>query len=153
MDVPERDRLAAALIAIRPDWASNGIDRLKTMRGWLSSNLMDWAMADATVSLMLVALDPASNGPARVLTDGPWRTILRHTTGASVTDKMPGYAPLEPECGYPDCGVRKDRHLPHVIPAEIPPHEFTPAATRTLASSEHIQHVRPEFHRVEEQTA
>ena len=28
MTVIERDRLAAAIIALRPDWASNGIDRL-----------------------------------------------------------------------------------------------------------------------------
>ena len=139
MDINERDRLAAAIIALRPDWACNGFDRLRTMRDWLSKNLMDWSFRDATVALTLVAIDPASNGPARLMTDGPWRTILRHVSSDSVTAKMPGYAQLEPECGYPGCGVRRDLHLAHVIPAEIPAHMWEQPRPVTRASTEQIR--------------
>lgn len=146
MDITQRDRCAAATIALRPDWACNGFDRIRTMRDWISANLMDWTYTDAVLALSLVAIDPTSNGPARVLTDGPWKTILRHTTARdSVTAKMPGYAQLEPECGYPGCGVRRDRHLAHVVPAEIPPHVWESPRPVVAASAESIQRARPLF--------
>lgn len=149
MDILERDRIAAACIALRPDWASNGMDRLKTMRNWLSEHVMDWSYRDALVGLVLVAADTSSNGPARLLTDGPWRTTLRHLTGGSMTSQIPGYAALDPECGYPGCGVRKNKHLAHMIPGEIPQHGFEQPRPITPATPAAIAAARPEFHRQE----
>lgn len=106
MNVTERDRLAAAIIAWRPDWASNGIDRHKAMRTWLTDNLMDWAIQDAALALTLVALDPTSQGPARMLTDGPWKRITRFLAGT--TDQPLTAAELGGDCCI--CGVRKAVH-------------------------------------------
>lgn len=118
MDVTERDRLAAALIALRPDWASNGIDRLRTMRQWLTDNAMEWTYRDAALQLVAVALDPTSNGPARVLTDGPWRQLTR-IDHADV--RPPAYVKRGRIC---ECGVREDVHDRSA--AVLEPHPFTP---------------------------
>ena len=135
MDIGERDRLAAAIIALRPDWACNGFDRLRTMRDWLSKNLMEWPFRDATVALVLVAIDPASNGPARIMTDGPWRTILRHLAG-SVESNDPAHmtdAQLGGDCGI--CGVREAMHRgARIISDDIGPHEWIAAPSTTPAS-------------------
>ena len=139
MDINERDRLAGAIAAIRPDWAGSGIDRHKSIRTWLTEHAMEWTYRDAIVRMMLCAIEPTTVTPARALTDGPWLDILRHTTSSSATDKMPGYAALEPEGGYPGCGVRRDRHLAHVIPAEIPAHEWEQPRAIVRASSEQIR--------------
>ena len=149
MNLTERDRLAGALIALRPDWANTGTDRIKRVRSWIDEHAMDWAYLDAVVSMTVCALDERTDTPGRVLTDGPWRTILRHTTGAAVTDKLPGYAPLDPECGYPGCGVRQGKHLAHVIPSEIRPHEFEQPRPITPASHEQIAARKPQFTRQE----
>jgi hypothetical protein len=154
MDILERDRIAAACIALRPDWASNGMDRLKTMRNWLSEHVMDWSYRDALVGLVLVAADTSSNGPARLLTDGPWRTVLRHLTGGTATSQIPGYTPLDPECGYPGCGVRKGKHLAHVIPADIRPHEWEQPRPRVPASAAAMEAAhKSAFNRTEESNA
>lgn len=145
MDVTERDRLTAAMIALRPDWACNGFDRHKSIRTWLTEHAMEWTYRDAIVRMLLCAIEPTTVTPARALTDGPWLDILRHVSSESVTAKMPGYAQLEPECGYPGCGVRRDRHLAHVVPAEIPPHVWESPRPVVAASAESIQRARPLF--------
>ena len=150
MNVQERDRLASALIALRPDWANGGVDRIKRVRTWIDENAMGWAYLDAVVSMSVCALDEKTETPGRVLTDGPWKTILRHTASSSETAKIPGYAPLDPECGYPGCGVRQGKHLAHVIPAEIPPHEWEPPRPIRVASPADIARIKPEFHKHEE---
>ena len=150
MDVSERDRLAAATIALRPDWACNGFDRLRTMRDWLSKNLMDWSFRDATVALVLVAIDPASNGPARLMTDGPWRTILRHLAG-SVESNDPSHmtdAQLGGDCGI--CGVREAMHRgARIVSDDIGVHEWIAAPPPAIADPDAIARVRPAFHRQE----
>lgn len=138
MDINERDRLAGAIAAIRPDWAGSGVDRHKSIRTWLTEHAMEWTYRDAIVRMLLCAIEPTTVTPARALTDGPWLDILRHMSSDSVTAKMPGYAQLEPECGYPGCGVRRDKHLAHVIPAEIPGHEWEQSREVTRSSSEFI---------------
>lgn len=151
MDINERDRLAGAIAALRPDWAGSGVDRHKSIRTWLTEHAMEWTYRDAIVRMLLCAIEPTTVTPARALTDGPWLDILRHVSSDSVTAKMPGYAQLEPECGYPGCGVRRDKHLAHVIPAEIPPHEWEHPRPTPAATPEHIARIKPTFHRAQEQ--
>ena len=152
MNITERDRLASALIALRPDWGNGAVDKVKRVRTWLSENAMEWSYRDAVVRMTVCAIEPSTVTPARALTDGPWSTIARTLAGAG-TSKLPGYTALDPECGYPDCGVRRDRHLAHMIPSEIRPHGFEQPRPITPASAETIAAARPEFHRHEEQTA
>jgi hypothetical protein len=138
MDVLERDRIAAALVALRPDWASNGVDRLKSLRVWLTANLMDWSYRDALVGLVLVASDTASVGPARLLTDGPWRTALRHLTGTTLTEQP--LRDVGPECAT--CGIQRAYHAGVRTTIEAGPHEFVPAAPRPVASPQAIANAR-----------
>jgi len=145
MDILERDRIAAACIALRPDWASNGMDRLKTMRNWLSEHVMDWSYRDALVGLVLVAADTSSNGPARLLTDGPWRTALRHLTGGSATSQPLTTAERGGDCGYPGCGISQAMHRGARIPADVRPHEWEPAHEQTPATAAAIAAARPKF--------
>ena len=143
MDILERDRIAAACIALRPDWASNGMDRLKTMRNWLSEHVMDWSYRDALVGLVLVAADTSSNGPARLLTDGPWRTVLRHLTG-STSNEQP-LRDLGPECGI--CGVRKPHHRgAATMSADIGEHDWVLAPPSAPSDPAFIRAARPKFH-------
>ena len=149
MNITERDRLASALIALRPDWGNGAVDKVKRVRTWLSENAMGWSYRDAVVRMTVCAIEPSTVTPARALQDGPWSTIARTLAGAG-TSKIPGYAALDPECGYPGCGARKGKHLPQVM-GDIRPHEFEQPRPITPASAEQIARVRPEFHRHEEQ--
>jgi len=149
MNITERDRLAGAIVALRPDMGLAGVDRLKSIRTWLSNNAMEWSFRDAVVRMCVCVIDTSTVTPARALTDGPWSTIARTLAGAG-TSKIPGYAALDPECGYPGCGARKGKHLPQVM-GDIRPHEFEQPRPITPASAEAIARVRPEFHRHEEQ--
>lgn len=153
MDINERDRLAGAIAAIRPDWAGSGVDRHKSIRTWLTEHAMEWTYRDAIVRMTLCAIEPTTVTPARALTDGPWLDILRHMSSESVTAKLPGYAQIEPECGYPGCGVRRDKHLAHVIPHEIPPHEWEQPRPVTRASTEQIRAAREAAFTTKEQEA
>ena len=149
MNITERDRLAGAIVALRPDMGLAGVDRLKSIRTWLSNNAMEWSFRDAVVRMCVCVIDTSTVTPARALTDGPWSTIARTLAGAG-TSKLPGYSPPDPECGYPGCGVRRDKHLAHVIPSEIRPHEWEQPRPITPATSAAIAARRPEFHRHEE---
>ena len=138
MDINERDRLAGAIAAVRPDWAGSGVDRHKSIRTWLTEHAMEWTYRDAIVRMLLCAIEPTTVTPARALTDGPWLDILRHMSSDSVTAKMPGYAQLEPECGYPGCGTRLP-HRAHMVPYEVPPHEWEPSREVPRSSPEFIR--------------
>ena len=149
MNITERDRLAGAIVALRPDMGLAGVDRLKSIRTWLSNNAMEWSFRDAVVRMCVCVIDTSTVTPARALTDGPWSTIARTLAGAG-TSKLPGYAALDPECGYPGCGVRRP-HLAHMIPSEIRPHEWEQPRPIIPATRAAIAAARPTFHRHEEQ--
>lgn len=151
MNITERDRLASALIALRPDWGNGAVDKVKRVRTWLSENAMEWSYRDAVVRMTVCAIEPSTVTPARALTDGPWSTIARTLTGAG-TSHLPGYAPLDPECGYPGCGVRQGKHLAHVIPADIRPHEWEQPRPLTPASAEAIAARRPSSFKPRQET-
>jgi len=138
MNITERDRLASALIALRPDWGNTGTDKIKRVRTWLTENAMDWAYLDAVVSMTVCAVDEKTDTPGRVLLDGPWRTILRHLTGATGNEQPP--RDVGPECAT--CGVEREYHAGVRATLEHGPHEFVPAAPRRLASPQAIANAR-----------
>lgn len=118
MDTNERDRLAAALAALRPDWESGGFDRLRSLRKFITDNLMTMAYRDAALQLVAIAVDPKTETPGRVLHDGPWRQLTRTIDRTTLP---PAYVPRGRECV---CGVREDVHDRSA--AVLDHHPFTP---------------------------
>ena len=147
MNITERDRLASALIALRPDWGQGAVDKVKRVRTWLSENAMEWSYLDALVRMTVCAIDTSTVTPARALTDGLWTKIARQLTADGAA--QPGTAD-GPECGI--CGVRKPRHRgAATMSADIGEHAFVLAPTIAPSDPAFIARVRPEFHRTEEQ--
>lgn len=144
MNITERDRLAGALVALRPDWANGGVDRIKRVRTWLNENAMDWAYLDAVICMTVCALDPKTDTPARSLTDGPWRTVLRHATHTGSEQ------PLTIEARGADCalcGRPRGQHGGLSIRIgldgqSIDEHDWTPAAELTPADKTSISRAR-----------
>ncbi|HEY8663698.1 MAG TPA: hypothetical protein VIL68_08775, partial [Propionibacteriaceae bacterium] len=68
MNITERDRLAGAIVALRPDMGLAGVDRLKSIRTWLSNNAMEWSFRDAVVRMCVCVIEPSTVTPARALT-------------------------------------------------------------------------------------
>ena len=90
----ETSRIADAIAAIRPDWPA------RSLRAFVANKLRDRTYADALVALVVVAADPTTDTPARVLEHGPWWTATRtnHTTttftpgpGRSAACQRPGH--------------------------------------------------------------
>ena len=67
----EASRIADAIAALRPDWPA------RSLRHFVAGKLRGYAFADALVALAVVAADPTSETPARVLEPGPWWTATR----------------------------------------------------------------------------
>lgn len=67
----ECSRIADAIAAARPDWPA------RSLRQFVAARLRDRTFADVLVALAVVAADPASETPARVLEPGPWWTATR----------------------------------------------------------------------------
>ena len=118
MDTTERDRLAAAIVGLRPDWASGGFDRLRSMRSFITDNLMTMTYRDAALQLVAVAVDPKTETPGRLLHDGPWRQLTRIDHADA---RPPAYVKRGRIC---ECGVREDVHDRSA--AVLEPHPFTP---------------------------
>jgi len=145
----DKDRSAVAhLVArIRPDLDAHGIAAILAKHP-------DQALDVLALQAIIAAVTrPDARTPAVLGLDGDHtnRARVALSKPVSVTSKLPGYTPPEPECGYPGCGVRRDKHLAHMIPSEIRPHEWEQPRPITPASAEQIARVRPEFHRHEEQ--
>ncbi|HEY1178260.1 MAG TPA: hypothetical protein VGF17_19065, partial [Phytomonospora sp.] len=62
----ETERIARSANALRPDWP---IGSLET---FIWQQLKHHAYADVAVALAVVATDPATQTPKRVLESGPW---------------------------------------------------------------------------------
>lgn len=120
---------------IRPEWDRKGIESALTKHPEQALDLL------AAQAINAATTRGDQRTPACLGLDGEHTNRARTSLLApvSVTAKMPGYAQLEPECGYPGCGVRRDRHLAHVIPAEIPAHVWEQPRPVTRASTEQIR--------------
>ena len=62
----EIDRLAQSVNALRPDW---GAHDLKT---FIANQLPDRNYTDAAKAFAMIATDPTTRSPARILQPGPW---------------------------------------------------------------------------------
>ena len=62
----EIDRLAQSVNALRPDW---GAHDLKT---FIANQLPDRSYTEAAKAFALIATDPTTRSPARILQPGPW---------------------------------------------------------------------------------
>jgi len=149
VNITERDRLAAALIALRPDWGNGAVDKVKRVRTWLSENAMEWSYRDAVVRMSVCAIEPSTVTPARALTDGPWSIIARTLTAGGTPQPL-STVEMGGECD--ECGVRQYRHVPSNVLIRIAPdgspldvHVWTPAQV-TPASPDAIRAARPQFH-------
>jgi hypothetical protein len=67
MNEHERDRIAAAMNAMRPDWPTKQLQTLLAL-----PQLAERPRRDVTVALAWVACETASASPYRVLEAGPW---------------------------------------------------------------------------------
>lgn len=115
----EASRIADAIAALRPDWPA------RSLRHFVAAKLRGHAFADALVALAVVAADPTSETPARVLEPGPWWTATR--ANRTDTTYRPG---------------------PDGNPCTVPGHEHEPAArcracrAEQLAGDDHDQAAR-----------
>ena len=60
------DRLAQSVNALRPDW---GAHDLKT---FIANQLPDRSYTEAAKAFAMIATDPTTRSPARILQPGPW---------------------------------------------------------------------------------
>jgi hypothetical protein len=98
MNDNEKDRIAAATNALRPDWPTKSIRTLLD-----GPQLTNRSRRDVAVALAWVACDSASKTPARVLEAGPW-------WAATNTEDSPAIRPPKPSEACADCGRREDDH-------------------------------------------
>lgn len=71
MNKTDVTRIAAAINQLRPDWGA------PELRSFIWKNLAARPAEDVMVALALVALDPDTRTPARVLASGPWWQATR----------------------------------------------------------------------------
>lgn len=147
MDINERDRLAGAIAAIRPDWAGSGVDRHKSIRTWLTEHAMEWTYRDAIVRMLLCAIEPTTVTPARALTDGPWLAALRHLAGNASTDQPVTTQDRGADCDL--CGIPESMHAGVRIQLDrdgqhLDPHDWTSLQAHSIASPEQIARIRLE---------
>jgi len=144
----DRSAIAHLVSRLRPDWDAHGVAAILAKHA-------DQALDVLTIQAIIAATTRTDQlKPAVLGLDGDHanRARVALSKPVSVTSKLPGYAPLDPECGYPNCGVRQGKHLAHVIPDEIPPHDWQPAQPVTAASPEAIEAAHAAaFNRTEEQ--
>lgn len=80
MNENERDRIAAAINALRPDWPTASIRTL------IADKLNNRTRRDVAVALAWVACESATKTPARVLEAGPWwHASNAESSGETVT--------------------------------------------------------------------
>lgn len=86
-DQVETERIAGAVAMLRPDWPAGSVKRYIQGR----PELLNRPARDLALALVYVALDPASDTPARVSEAGPWWQILRgQVQAANAPDVGPG---------------------------------------------------------------
>ena len=148
----DKDRSAIAHLVgrIRPDLDAHGA------ASSLAKNPCQELDVLTLQAIIAAVTRPDQKTPAILGLDGDHTNRARAALSkpVSVTSKLPGYTPPEPECGYPGCGARHGPGHARRIPGDIRPHEWEQPRPITPASPEQIAHVRPSsFKRHEEQTA
>lgn len=99
MNITAIDRIAAAINCLRPDWPVSSIRTLITAR------LSERAAVDVAVALTVVACDPTSKTPARVIEDGNWWKVAQAASRSSEADRARSNVPVQSicvDCGFPD---------------------------------------------------
>lgn len=71
----EIDRSAAAIHNLRPDWPT------KSLATFIGTDMATMAYADVVTALTIVAVDPKTQTPRRVLEAGPWWTAVQAAFG------------------------------------------------------------------------
>lgn len=105
MNETERDRIAAAIHQLRPDWPASSLRTLLDR-----PTLKDRPRRDVAVALTWVACESKSQTPARVLEAGPWwqaaSTEGTDAGGAVTTGR------LDPTGTCDTCSQPEHRHGP-----------------------------------------
>ena len=144
----DRSAIAQLVARIRPDWDTHGNTVALAKHPDQSLDVLTLQALIAAVTRTdqktpaILGLDGDHTNRARVALSKP----------VSVTAKLPGYAPLDPECGYPGCGVRQGKHLAHMIPSEIPLHEWEQPRPHAPATPEAIAAARPSSFKPRQET-
>lgn len=97
MDDREMTRLAAAAAELRPDWHQ------RSVRAFLAKHFAHRALEDVAIALVVVACDPKTTTPARILEHGPWWLATRRI------DATPEVGPGR---GVPACAKAGHEHEP-----------------------------------------
>lgn len=126
----ETERIARAINALRPDWYINSLETL------IWQHLKPHAYADVAVALTVVATDPRTATPKRVLESGPWWKACQ-TLGGAATATTPG---------HPQCQVHKGclEHEDHPVGADR-----CPDCRVDLVDDQAAAHARAELVRAE----
>lgn len=93
-------RTAAAINQLRPDWGA------PELRSFIWKHLAERPTADVAVALVLVALDPDTRTPARVLASGPWWQATR--PAGAPTGEQPAVKDSADRCKI--CGHTRAGH-------------------------------------------
>lgn len=105
MNETERDRIAAAIHQLRPDWPASSLRTLLDRPA-----LKDRPRRDVAVALTWVACESKSQTPARVLEAGPWWQAAGTQgtdAGGAVTNGV-----LDPAAACDTCSQPAHRHGP-----------------------------------------
>ena len=151
MNKTDVTRIAAAINQLRPDWGA------PELRSFIWKSLTARPAADVMVALALVALDPDTRTPARVLASGPWWQATRPAgdPGAPQPDQIhsaeicrvcrktrAGHDHMAAISGddhaftiKPESPRQADRTGPRMVHGPRTTHQDTPASTDALASA------------------
>lgn len=105
MNETERDRIAAAMHQLRPDWPASSLRTLLDRPA-----LKDRPRRDVAVALVWVACESKSQTPARVLESGPWwqaAGVEGAVDGGAITN-----GPLDLNESCDTCSLTAHRHGP-----------------------------------------
>lgn len=105
MNEIERDRIAAAMHQLRPDWPAASLRTLLDRPA-----LRDRPRRDVAVALAWIACDAKTQTPGRVTESGPW------WQAAAIEGSDSGGAPrhtFDPKSSCDECSQPEHRHVAH----------------------------------------
>jgi len=110
MNRAEAEQIAAAIAILRPKWLQPS---LVTLLGKHQHR----PARDVMLALVYVAYDPATQGPGRIATDGPW-WWLNQTAGVETAVLPPRYTPPPPVVAATPDTIRALREAHPIRPKE-----------------------------------